>query len=277
MNIPGTRVFVSQPAGFKVASGFKGLESETSVIQVFDLDGGNIRTNAATFSRKAFEDQGATVFEYKDTTLDGYTAKYIYLQGKPKEKGYSVVFGDSTFCVMMMGSFLVGDEKTGNEIKECLLSVSYDKQMRLDPFATARFKLNDSRSQLKFSKYAGGVYMYSIDGDAGKGEADPILIVSEIPVDATMRPKDVADMMEQNSQKYGVTELEHKNFSTAKVNGYDAYESETYGMLHGGKNLFYQLVVVRGDIAIALQGITKKEFGQNLKAFQELARTVQFK
>jgi hypothetical protein len=55
LQIAGTRVFIKAPAGFEPISGFTGLrKGEMSMIQVFDLGGGNFYTNAASFSKEEF-------------------------------------------------------------------------------------------------------------------------------------------------------------------------------------------------------------------------------
>lgn len=121
MQIPGTRVLMKAPAGFEVISGFTGLrKGETSMIQVFDLNGGNFYTNAASFSKEEFEKKDMEVLSFTDVRVGGYPAKLAHMKGGDGEaKVYSMVFGDSTFSVMMMGMYAGDDLLTEKEYQGC--------------------------------------------------------------------------------------------------------------------------------------------------------------
>jgi hypothetical protein len=279
INIPGTRLYLIPPPGFKVASTFIGLQKgETSIFNIYDLVGGNINTNAATFNKAEFEKQGAKVFDFKEIKVDGFPGKYIHMQGDASAKSYSIVFGDTTFTTMIMTIYPVGDEKTGNEIISSLNTIYYDKDKKIDPFETANFTLDDKVSKFKFFRYSANLFIYTVDGTEHKEDKDaPVILVSQLPKDNTMTAKSIAEMMISKAQQYGLTNIELKNTTTDKINGYEAYQTEVHGQMQGKPGLLFYCVLTKKDKAIALQGISKKDNQANIEEFKKLANTVRIK
>jgi hypothetical protein len=279
INIPGTRLYLIPPPGFKVTSTFIGLQKgETSIFNIYDLVGGNINTNAATFNKAEFEKQGAKVFDFKEIKVDGFPGKYIHMQGDASAKSYSIVFGDTTFTTMIMTIYPVGDEKTGNEIISSLNTIYYDKDKKIDPFETANFTLDDKVSKFKFFRYSANLFIYTVGGTENKEDKNaPVILVSQLPKDNTMTAKSIAEMMISKAQQYGLTNMELKNTTTDKINGYEAYQTEVHGQIQGKPSLLFYCVLTKGDKAIALQGISKKDNQANIEEFKKVANTVRIK
>lgn len=279
INIPGTRLYIIPPPNFIVAKTYVGLQKgDNSMLNIFDLVGGNFNTNAATFSKAEFERQGARVFDYQEITVNGYPAKYISMQGDLTTKAYALVFGDPTFSTMIMAAYPVTDEATGKDIIKSLNTIWYDTTKKIDPFETANFSLDDKASKFKFFKYNANLYIYSIGGVEYKEVKEaPMVLVSQFPKDNTMTVKSIADMMIGKIQQYGLTNPEIKNSSTRQINGYDTYEAEVYGQMQGSMSLLYYCIVATADKAIVVQGIAKKDIESNLQEFKKLASTVKVK
>ena len=280
VNIPGTRLFINPPEGFKVASNFAGLQKDNYTgLQVYDLVGGNYYTNAATFSREAFEQKGVTVFDYKETTINGYPAKYIYMQADATAKTYALVFGDTTFSATIMAFCPAADEEVSRRIRKAILSVTYNKKLKVDPFATAVFKLDDSKSKFKFAKASANVFIYSVNGVNKEtyGDDEPMLMVNTLPADNTTTPSSIGGMLIGSLEKYGFTDKKLSYELTDKVNGYNAYEAVVYGNLKGQKTAIYQLVLLNKDKLVAIQGTAKNNYDSTIQDFKHLARTVTFK
>jgi hypothetical protein len=279
INIPGTRLYIIPPPNFKVASTFIGLQKgETSMFNIYDLVGGNINTNAATFTKAEFERQGAKVFDFKEIKVDGFPGKYIHMEGDASAEAYSIVFGDTTFTTMIMTIYPVGDEKTGNEIINSLNTIYYDKNKKIDPFETANFTLDDKVSKFKFFQYNANLFVYTVGGTENKEDKDaPVILVSQFPKDNSLTAKSIAEMMISKAQQYGLTNPELKNTTTDKINGYETYQTEVHGQVQGKPNLLFYCVLTKGDKAIALQGISKKDNQANVEDFKKLANTVRIK
>jgi hypothetical protein len=279
INIPGTRLFIIPPAGFTVSKTVTGLQKgEQSMINVMDLVGGNFYSNAANFSKAKFEQKGIQVFDYQEIKVNGFPAKYILMQGDPNAKVYSLVFGDSSFSTMIMAIYSPTDEATGKQLIAALNTIHYDKSKKIDPFEMAIFSLDDKNSTFKFFQYSANMYMYTPGGiDNTNSSETPFLVVTQLPGEAGVTAKMVADKMSDKMEQYGFSNTEVKNISESTINGYEAYQAEIYGDIQGKRSVFYQCVVVDGDKIVSMQGMAKNDLETNVKAFRELTGTVRIK
>ncbi len=279
INIPGTRLFIIPPAGFKVSNSIVGLQQgEKSVIQFYDLDGGNFFSNAKTFSKQEFENKGATVFEYKEFKINNYPAKYIFIQGDKYNKAISLVFGDTSFCDMIMALFPIDDIIVENQIKKALKSVYYDKTFKVDPFASANFTINETNSIFKFTKFTSGLYMFTLNGiDKEENLEEAMLMVISIPKESQTNANDISIMFMNGLEKYEFTGTEVVSESKVFVNGKSGYEKEIRGFSKGKTTTIYQLIIPILDKALVVQGLIKSNTQKNLLEMRKIAYTIKFK
>lgn len=281
VNIPGTRLFMAPPAGFRKATDFIGLErdAQTAVI-VMDLMVGNYYKNAATFSREEVEGRGVEVFDFQDTTISGYPAKYLFVQSAPATKAYWMVFGDSTFATTLMASFPSEDAQAGQQLKQAMLAATYDKKLQVDPFATAPFVLDERQSKFKFALFSGNMYVYSIGG-AKHEQTDPansaVITVTPLPADPANTPDEMAITLAEGLERNGLTNKKILNSSTERVNGYDAYEDEITGMMRGKKAHFYELFVTNGRKSVMIQGVMPAGSDGHAQEIRNFAHAIKLK
>lgn len=270
INLPGTRLYLIPPAGFETSPGNASIsKGNTAMVQVMDLVGGSFYTNAATFSKESFEQKGITVFEYKELRVNGFPAKMVFMSGAPNTKVYDLVFGDSTFSTMVMGIFDDHDAQAGNQVRQAMLSIYYDKAHKVNPFADAIFRLDDSKSAFKFVKFSGTMYLYSLGGvDKDSYAGDPYLMVVAMPDDASSL-KETADNMGKAIQA-----SETKNVSEEPVNGFPSYKRELYGKLNGEPVVMFQQIVQIGSNLVIIQGIAASDAAKYIPEFRKLAATV---
>lgn len=270
LNIPGTRVFVIPPTGFVTSTTLPAIEKgNEGLLQAMDLIGGSFYTNAATFSKEKFEQKGVKVFEYKEFKINNYPAKMVLVQGDPKTKMYNLVFGDSTFSTSVMGVFATNDNQTGEQIKQAIQSIYYDKTFEVNPFATAPFKLDDTKSIFKFAKFSASMYMYSIDGVKRDSYGnEPYFMAFAAPTEGASL-KAIADDMSNVIKGATI-----KNISETKTNGLQSFKREVYGKLNGKAAVLFQHVVLIGESAVVMQGIADDNFEKYIAEFEKLANTV---
>lgn len=278
VRVPGTRLYLVSPLGFTYLPGGSVLKRDDyTAIQVMDLPGGNFYSNAATFNKEAFVKQGATVFEYRELKINGYPAKFIGMQSTGT-KGYSLVFGDSSFSTMVMAMYPPGDTAAGRNIKTSLLSFYYDTAYVIDPFETALFKLEDQYSMFKFAKGASNMYVYTIGGIDNKDTPDdPFMSATMMPVDATVTPESVFQEMLRGLARNGFVQTTAKNGFSGKTNGNTSYEGEVYGKMGETDCVVYLLVVSNDKCAVVLQGIAKSDYEMNVVEFKKLSHTIKLK
>lgn len=278
INIPGTRLFMVPPPSFEIATTFTGLQrGDEAMLMVQDLVGGNFYTNAATFSKSTFEERGIKVSDYQEIKINGHDAKYILMEGDGA-KSFALVFGDTTYSVMIMGQNGTGDSKIEKDIIESFNTIYYDKAKVTDPFESAFFTIDDSKSKLKFFRGMASMFFYTIGGvENDKVSGDRFLLITPMPADDTMTPKSVAALMIEKQEQSGFVRSKIKNEITRKISGHDTYEAEIYGDLHEQSAVIYMFVVKKQDKIVCLIGISKNKLEESVSDFQALARTVNIK
>jgi hypothetical protein len=268
-NIPGSRVFIVAPVSFRPSSSLPAFESEKGLIQAMDLVGGNFYKNAATYSKEKFESSGIKVVEYRELKVNGYPAKYAHIQNDPQTSVYNLVFGDSSFSTMIIGTHAADDKKTGQQIRDAMLSVFYDKNFTIDPFASATFNLDDSRSIFKFARYAASMYMYSIDGKSSDNDTSGVFfMVMSLPHENSALKENADRVLNK------MDEVVVKKEAAGTVNGFKSYKREVYGKAKGEFGFIYQHLVVIDENVVIMQGFAKNNFEKYITEFEKLSNSI---
>ena len=279
VNIPGTRLSIIPPAGYKLSKSFKGLEKSKDVfIKVYDPFNTNYVKYAQTFTRESLENGGSEVQEYKKTTVSGLPAKFAALQNNSGGKSYFLVFGDSSFSVMLVGACPANRDTDELQLKAALMSVTYSKSMKMDPLAGTFFNLDDKNSSYRFAKCKNDFYIYSDNGvvtDKYSGES----IISVLPFTSeyTMGDETIARAILSSYQQYGITEPKTKKETQVQVGALNAMEAEINAKVDNKKAVIYRLTLVDGKKAILIMGIATSDFDKNMDSFRNLAHTAKFK
>ena len=278
INIPGTRLFIIPPKGFTIAKSFLGLQKgEEAMIQVYDLDGGDFYSNAKSISRKKFEDNGFKVYDYSEFHLNAYPAKYVCVQGSALIHSHQLTFGDSTFSVMLITGFSSEDKETGEQIKNALLSVYYDPSLKVDPFATAHFTIDESATRYKFSMYSSNLYAYTPDGKKNDDKFSPLVTITQLPLEQGSTFETIAESMIKGINQNSFILIENISATRKTINGFEAYEKIIKGYFNRKKARFYYLIFKQENRCIVFCGMTYAEDDNDLNDFITFAKTIQLK
>ena len=277
LNIPGTKLFIAPPAGYKLAKSFLGIEKDDrNYIEVYAPYGGNFSNATLNFTRLNFEGKGMDVFTFKQLTIAGYTAKYAAMKGNTGLRKYDLAFGDTSFTVMVIGYCQLNDEAAGKEIEKAILSLSYDKDMKVNPYLNQTFSLNDSTSIFKFAKTTGSVYTYSVGGTPRVQYDGSVITVLPVNID---NPDgfNLQETMKVIYKDLGMTSVKNKKESSFKIDGLDATEVETAAKEGDKKVMLYEFYIAREKKGVLILGIARDDFDKNMDEFMKLSHTLKFK
>jgi hypothetical protein len=279
VTIPGTRLSIIPPAGYKLSANFKGLEKSKDIfIKVYDPYNANYIKYAQTFTRESLENSGSEVQEYKKTTISGLPAKYAALQNNSGGKTYFLIFGDSSFSVMLVGACPANSNGDEQQIKAALLSVTYNKSIKNDPLAGAFFDLDDKNSSYRFAKCKNDFYIYSGNGImADKYSGESIVSVLPFTSEYSVGDETIAKAILSSYQQYGITEAKTKKETQVQIGTLNAMEVEINAKVDNKKAVLYRLTMVDGKKAILFLGIATSDFDKNMDSFRSLAHTAKFK
>ncbi|WP_294679929.1 hypothetical protein [uncultured Fluviicola sp.] len=278
IRIPGTRVFLIPPKGFTIAKGFLGLrKGDDAYIQIFDLVGGSFYSNARSINRENFEAAGMKVYDYSEFQFDNYPAKYIYLRGTNLLNSYQLTFGDSTFSAMMLSAFYPDDKEMEKQVKECILSAYYDTSVKIDPFETAYFSIDESSTKYKFQEYAANIYAYSVDGVKSEDTFSPTVMITQLPAEANSTYETLIESMINGLKQNSFIQTGIVSSTEKTINGFKGYEKIVKGYFKRKKVTVYYLAFIKDDISIVFCGITHAEDDSDLKDFVTFSSTMKLK
>ncbi len=278
INIPGTRLFIVPSRGFEISKSLIGLQKgDSCMIQIYDLIGGDFYSNAKNVSKKAFEEKGLKVLDYYEFQLNGYPAKYCHLQGANNILSHQLIFGDSTFCVMVLGAYPVGQDENGDEIKESIFSIFYDKSTLVDPMATALFSVDDSKSKFKFHESSSNMFSYTLDGKKNSDRHSPLVVISQIVRDQDMTFESISEMLKIGLEQNGFIMNEIESQGMKSINGKEVYEKVFIGYFNVKKVKVYQLIFMTSNQWVTFTGLTYSDNENNMNEFKKLSATLKIK
>lgn len=280
VNIKGTRLSIIPPKGFVAAENFIGLKKdETSGIQIMDLVGGNFDTNTATYTKATFEKKGITVLEFEELKVDGFKAKFSHLKVTDGSESVQLVFGDSTFSVMVIGLFPTSSrEELFSEIKKAFLKIKYDKNLIIDPFASSAFKVEKNESKFKYAKASANMFMFSENGiDKKSYDDEPMVMITSLPFDESMTKEKLFEDLVNGLIEQGFVKKETKNLSKKNINGYDTIEVECYFEHKSVPKLAFMTILIKNNKAIIFYGMAQTNFQENINEFKKLSNKLTIK
>lgn len=281
VNIKGTRLSIIPPKGFVDAENFIGLKKdETTGIQIMDLVGGNFDSNTATYTKATFEKKGITVLEFEELKIDGFKAKFSHLKVTDGSESVQLVFGDSTFSVMVIGLFPTSSrEELFSEIKKAFLKIKYDKNLIIDPFASSAFKVEKNESKFKFAKASANMFMFSENGiDKKSYDDEPTVLITSLPFDNKDNTKEkLFEDLVNGLIAQGFIKKETKNESKKSINGYDTLEVECYFEQKSEPKLAFMTILINNNKAIIFYGMAQSNFQENIIEFKKLSNKLTIK
>jgi hypothetical protein len=279
VTIPGTHTAIVPPAGYRISNSFNGLEKNKDIlIKVYDPYNTNYFKYAQTFTREFLENGGSEVQDYKKLKVSGYQAKYAALQNTLGGKSFYLVFGDSSFSVMLIANCPANKDSDAQQLKTALLSVTYNKEVKVNPLAGAFFNINDTNSAFRFAKLKNDYYIFSANGVV-KDQYFGDCIVSVFPFTSeySMGDETIARAILNSYEQYGITDAKTKKEEQVQIGTLNAMEAEVNAKIDNKKAVLYRLTLVNGKKAVLILGIATSDFEKNMDEFRTLARTLKFK
>ena len=186
INIPPTKISIIPPEGFVNSTKFIGIENEESGINIMEIDGAPFENSTRDLNRETFESQGINVKrieKVKVNELSGYILELEQEYGSTQ-----LIFGDSTYTVMLIGSYPKLNKKAKEIIENCLKTAYLNKDQKTNPFDVAKFDIDLSKTNLEFYQYGANQYIYNSDKleSAYNHPKGATLTISQIPNDPTV-------------------------------------------------------------------------------------------
>jgi hypothetical protein len=262
------------PAGFGPATGFAGLRRGEAVLQVFDLQGSNYYRQAAGFSQSRFEARGGKVLDFREVSGLAYPARLVRVRLSPTQESAQLLFGDSTFAVLLDARYPAADTALATTLQRTLLSATYQKASPGRPNTAGMvFAFEEKKSPFALAEAQAGRYLYTPGGQPpAPNSPEPAVTVTLHPYNPSITAADISQQV--LAQRPGLSGYSARKMTSGKVNDLVTYETEGFAQLQGQRVLVYQQVTVIGSTAVAMQGIARQELEPTLAQFKSLTHTI---
>ena len=274
--IAGTQVWLVPPAGFGSTAGFTGVRRGGAALQVLELKGSNYYRQAVGFNPARFEARGGKVLEFTQLSAGEYPAQLARVRLTPTQESAQLLFGDSTFAVLLDARYPAADTATGAALRRSLLSATYRPPANGTPpeLRNTVFLLDETKSAFRLARAVGGQYTYAAAGPAGSanGSAEPVVTVSTYAYNPSITAADISQQV--LSRQTGLTGYSARKMNSGKVNDLVTYETEGFAQFQGQRVLLYQQITIIGSTAVALQGIARQNVEETLAEFKRLTHTI---
>ncbi|MBB4601176.1 hypothetical protein HNQ93_001463 [Hymenobacter luteus] len=272
--VAGTQVWLVPPAGFTATPGLPGFRRGEAVLQVYDVKGGNYYRQAAGFNQARFAARGGKVLDFREVP-GAYPARLARVQLTPTQESVQLLFGDSTFAVLLDARYPAADTALATALRRSLLTATYQKASGAGPasLAGAVFGLDEKKSPFALAEIRAGQYLYTLGGQRKPDDGpEPTVTVLTLPYNPSLTAADISQ--QALSRRTGLAGYTARKMSSAKVNDLVTYETEGFAQLQGQRVLVYQQVSIIGSTAVALQGLARQDFEAALAQFKSLTHTI---
>jgi hypothetical protein len=279
VRVKGTKNYLLIPDEYQYVKELARYQkNENTYVQIIETNTSNFSQSKSSFTREGIEAKGAKVHVLKNIKLNKFEA--IYLEGPskyPNETKLSLIFGDETFFVMIVGVCKSDDLEGKKELQKILKSVYYDKSLQIDPLELANFEFDASITNFKYAATASNIFMYS---DKGKdGLQDPDANILQITIMPEMTDEDAAYFANDLLWRYEKNglKLKSKNIIKTSINNRTAYELESKVNAENKEGMMYQVVLLFEGTTIVLMATASSDQDNYLAKFKETAKSIKIK
>jgi hypothetical protein len=278
VNIPGTRLFMIPPKGFKISETFVGFQKgDEQYIQIFDLNGGSFSSNSRNVNRKAYEDKGLKVLEYSEFKLNEYSVKYVHLEGINNIASHQFIFGDSTFSVMIIGSYYIGEKEISENIIASNNSTYYDKSFTYDPIEIAEFSINTSNSSFKFCQFASNTFSFNLTCEKSNNLLEPRILISQFPTIKEKTLDEYSTFFLNSLRENGFIYKNIESQENTIIHGIPGIQKIYNGYMNGEKVKIFIYSFFSKNYSICVLGIVHSDFEKYITEFKEISKTIKLK
>jgi hypothetical protein len=283
--LKGTRLYLTIPASYKIRTRTTGVqEFEKDSLtgrQVIENVNQNFYQVKGEFLGRSFDIKNGDKGISKAVKVGGFDG--VYYTGPFKETGQKatfLVFGDSSFTVIIDGGFLSSDKAAEKEINTILKTTAYEQATIVDPLELMNFKFDISITGFKYEPYIGmNELTYSSDGKITSLEEErhksSIVVANYQSVDIENAKKIVKSRMEELTE-FSLSKVSNVNHKNININGNAAYEMT---MDEQGSSIadtkFYIVVIQKETMAVLFWGVDR-DGGKWIEKFKATAQSIKF-
>lgn len=275
--IPGTRLFMVVPPGYKLSKSQSLVKDNGTEILILDSPGRAFGEGADTVSKSHLQNSKEITFYEKNFILGAYKANIAYGKIKKENKEKIILkFGDTEFTGAALCTLPDNNKEAREEILAALQTIFLDKSINIDYAALNNYSLDTSKSVFKFNKNSSLIFYYTL---YGKGDVDnnyvAIARIAALPNMDYMRDAS-KELVRRMKSESGVI-IDHIEEKVVNIKGQPAYETIMRGMVNGTSDSIYLLLMGNEKSSIYFVGMIDESKAVLFNECKALAQTIQLK
>ena len=264
--VNNTKLSMIPPQGFVPAVGMSGFsKGESAMIMVMEAPQNIDKSISDLMAENPdLTNKGIKVKERKQFKINGQKAAYI-IGDNGIQCLHMMAFGTAENAVFLTGICLANEESTKIDIKNAFKTAFYEKDLKINPLADAKFSIDMEESGLKLENVImGAVYIFSFkDTTQDKGG----FIITQIPNDGTS----LENIAEQIIAKLATKGIEYNKVVSKNkiiIDGNEALEQiiESRKTIMDPLFVTYIVTLKKGDLAFSIM-VVGGESGEKMEAW----------
>ncbi len=280
IDIPGTRLSIKPPKGFKYMDYAPQFVEENGNGQIGIFEMAESYFNIIPMYTEAYFENipESTIISIKEIYINGYNGSELIIEEAGNQKKYLLIFGNNDFCAAIGGSYYIDFETTlADKIKESVLSVVYNPNKELDATGLLPYDINTTGTKLKLAGVTQNYSFYTVGGkDPGSALDRTEYDVGGSRIDGSNQwteeviYENIKDVMNYE----GKLELEIGKTRKVIIDEMNGYETVGYELVDSDtiKIIYYLFLIDQNDI-YGITGRSNMEFDKNLELFRNISLT----
>lgn len=277
--IPGSKCSIVPPENFVPATNFSGFQNNEvgASIMITELPAPLVAVIEG-FTAEAIKAKGMTLISKENVDFNNSKAVFIKISQPANGITYVkqiLIFGDSKKTVMVNGIYPEVSKNIEEKIKASLFSVVWNEKQDDNPLAAAKFKIDPTGTEFRFTKYLSGSLLYTTDGEIPAKSADKAMIVVSNSLGNTTTEDRKKISLERLSKLPRGESNVVKEISPVTIDNMEGFEIVAEGKgQNNEQQLVYQVMLFEEDGSYyILVGSTVGKFDTYLDAFKKIAKT----
>ncbi len=261
VSVPGTRVELQPPEGFKPSGRFPGFEhaAQGASIMVTEMPAGYAQLRAA-FTREGLASRGMQLIEAQEVMLAGtraHLAQVSQSAGGIEFRKWMLLAPNGSESVLVVGTVpRAAPAAFGDAVRRAVLSTSLKTSGEVDSRAGLPFEV-DAGSRLKVARRMGNMLLLNPGGTMTRASPEePLYVVGPSVGGAAIG--DLQRFAEQRARQTAeISALRGMQGRRLKVDGLEAYEivADASDLRSGLPLRFYQVIAPDGTGYFMFQGL----------------------
>lgn len=275
VHIPGSKVSFPQ-SSFSLSDKIVGLtKNNNALILITEMPNEDFQKSVKGQSRFIESRNPNTLLERKDLKIGKYQGILWVFEEPNNTKIRTLLFGDSSFTVVITARHHLEDHVSDKEIKFLFANISYNNKIDINPLERAPYYIDGDYNDFKNYRNSQNTHFYSKEGEDVNPQKS-LVIIHGLMKDSNDFEKTYAQIWSKKIKENGLKPYDI-NKDKLTINGYEAYESIFEINDNGETKMDYFLFIHNGRKYIGVSAIATTNLEMEIFEIKKFSHQIKFK